>query len=85
LSSRGVNDQSFDPKPSQSGEYTTSSFVEVLSSTAMTSARVFLDLLHTDSLTREGLAEVGLQRPHADAPAPCDGDGAVVEGVLELR
>ncbi len=51
----------------------------------MTSARVFLDLLHTDSLTREGLAEVGLQRPHADAPAPCDGDGAVVEGVLELR
>jgi len=41
VSSRGVNDQSFDPKLSQSGEYTASSFVEVLSSTAMTSARVF--------------------------------------------
>ena len=46
---------------------------------------LLLDLLNSYRLAGEGLAEVGLQRPHADAPAPCDGDGAVVEGVLELR
>jgi len=44
-----------------------------------------VDLLDADFLTGEDRAEVYLLPSEADAAAVCDGDGLVVEGVLEVR
>jgi hypothetical protein len=45
---------------------------------------VVVDLLDADRLTSEDQAEVDLVVLEADAPAGGDGDGLVVEGVVEL-
>jgi hypothetical protein len=43
------------------------------------------DFLDTDALTGESLAQVDLLRPKTNAAAARDGEGAIMEGVLELR
>jgi hypothetical protein len=43
-----------------------------------------LDLFHSDSLPGEGLAEIDLQRSHADPATACDDDGAIVDSALEV-
>jgi hypothetical protein len=44
---------------------------------------VLADLLEADALTGEDGAEIDLLAIEADAPAPGDGDGPVVEWVIE--
>src|SRR5687767_5711429 len=43
-----------------------------------------IDLLDADRLAGEDLAQVDLEAVEADAPACGDGDGLVVEGIVEL-
>ena len=42
------------------------------------------DLFDADVLAGEDLAEIDLAATDADAPAARNGDGAIVEGILEL-
>ena len=42
------------------------------------------DLLDADVLSGEHLTEIDLATPDADAAAGRDGDGAIVEGILQL-
>ena len=51
----------------------------------LTSQILSLDLFDADVLTGEDGAEIDLARAEADAAAARDGDGAVVERVLEAR
>ena len=41
------------------------------------------DLFDADGLTGEDLAEIDLAHFEADAAARCDGDGFIVEGIVE--
>jgi len=43
-----------------------------------------LDLLHSHSLTGEGLAEINLQRSHTDPATAGNRDGVIMEGIFQI-